>query len=91
MGKALVDQLGYPLSTVLQALDLAHSSFYYRSQKAEAPGLEADMQLVAGQFPTYGTRRMTHVKAGMKSPPIIGINCPLFIERIVPCDPLTIL
>ena len=31
------------------------------------------------------------VKAGMKSPPIIGINCPLFIERIVPCDPLTIL
>lgn len=60
MGKALVEQLGYPLSTVLQALDLAHSSFYYRSQKAEAAGLEADMQLVAGQFPTYGTRRMTH-------------------------------
>jgi transposase InsO family protein len=60
MGKALVAQLGYPVSIVLKALDLARSSYYYPSRKAAEDGLEADMQLVAGQFPTYGTRRMTH-------------------------------
>ena len=58
--RALVDWLDCPVDPALEVLDLARSSYYYHSQKAVDNRLEADMQLVAGQFPTYGTRRMTH-------------------------------
>jgi transposase InsO family protein len=39
---------------------LPHSTFYYRSQAVEESQLEADMEKVLGEFPTYGTRRVTH-------------------------------
>ncbi len=58
--KALVEQLDCPVELVLEVLELPHSSYYYQPRKAAQTQLEADMQLVAGQFPTYGTRRMTH-------------------------------
>ena len=58
--RALVEWFDCPVDTVLEVLALAHSSYYYRSQKMADCRLEADMQLVAGQFPTYGTRRMRH-------------------------------
>lgn len=58
--KALSEQYHYPVGLAREVLDLSGSSYYYRSQKAAEDSLEADMQRVAGQFPTYGTRRMTH-------------------------------
>jgi len=58
--RALIEWFDCPVNQALQVMDLARSSYYYHSQTAVEAGLEADMQLVAGQFPTYGTRRMTH-------------------------------
>jgi len=58
--RALIEWFDCPVEQALEVVDLPHSSYYYRSQKATDRHLEADMQLVAGQFPTYGTRRMTH-------------------------------
>jgi putative transposase len=58
--RALIEWFDCPVEQVLEVVDLSHSSYYYQSQKATDVRLEADMQLVAGQFPTYGTRRMTH-------------------------------
>jgi transposase InsO family protein len=58
--RALIEWFACPVEPALEVLDLAHSSYYYHSQKAAESRLETDLQLVAGQFPTYGTRRMTH-------------------------------
>ena len=58
--KTLSEAHGYPIGLACQVVELERSSYYYRSRKAVEAGLEADLQLVAGQFPTYGTRRMTH-------------------------------
>jgi transposase InsO family protein len=56
----LVEWFDCPVNAALEVLELARSSYYYHSQKAADNHLETDMQLIAGQFPTYGTRRMTH-------------------------------
>ena len=56
----LSEELGYPVGQACELVELARSSYYYRSRNVTDPGLEADLQRVAGQFPTYGTRRMTH-------------------------------
>lgn len=58
--RALVEWFDCPVESALEVLGLPRSSYYYRSQKAADHHLETDMQLIAGQFPTYGTRRMTH-------------------------------
>ncbi len=58
--RALIEWFDCPVNTALEVLELARSSYYYRSQAVTDSRLETDMQLVAGQFPTYGTRRMTH-------------------------------
>lgn len=58
--RALVERYDCPVDMALEVLELAHSSYYYRREKTIEQRLEGDMQLVAGQFPTYGTRRMTH-------------------------------
>jgi len=60
MARALMEWFVCPVETALEGLDLARSSYYYCGQKTADSQLEADMQLVAGQFPTYGSRRMTH-------------------------------
>jgi putative transposase len=58
--RALIEWFDCPVDPALEVLELARSSYYYRSRAVADSRLEADMQLVAGQFPTYGTRRMTH-------------------------------
>ncbi len=58
--RALIEWFDCPVEQALEVLNLARSSYYYHRQKAADSRLEADMQLVAGQFPTYGTRRMTN-------------------------------
>ena len=38
---------------------MSRSSYYYRSQRGEESQLEADLETVAGQYPKYGTRRIS--------------------------------
>jgi putative transposase len=56
----LVEQEGYAIAAVCDLLSLPRSTFYYRSVKAGEGELEAIVKSIAGQFPTYGTRRVTH-------------------------------
>jgi putative transposase len=59
MVKILVEQQNLPLKLALHLLDLPRSTYYYQSQKADEEQLQADLEKVAGQYPTYGTRRIT--------------------------------
>jgi putative transposase len=58
--QGLVEWHKYPVELACQLVDLPRSSFYYKSRKADESCLEGDLRAVAGQFPTYGTRRITH-------------------------------
>jgi putative transposase len=49
----------YPISLVCQALDLARSSYYYRTPSAEDPALTEALLRLAEEWPTYGYRRLT--------------------------------
>jgi putative transposase len=60
MAEILVKQHRLPLKLALNLLELPRSTYYYRSQKRDESQLEADLGKVAGQYPTYGTRRMTY-------------------------------
>lgn len=56
---ALHTEHGYTLATLCQVLGLARSSFYRPPKEAADEALEAAIQHIQGQFPTYGTRRVT--------------------------------
>jgi transposase InsO family protein len=43
-----------------RVLDLPRSSYYYCAQTKEEDDLKNAVQSVAGQYPTYGTRRIAH-------------------------------
>ena len=51
---------GYPLGSVCELLGLSHSTFYYRPVPAGEEELKKAIDEIAGQYPTYGTRRVTH-------------------------------
>jgi transposase InsO family protein len=49
----------YPVGLVCQTLNLARSSFYYAAAPAtDETQLKADLKAVAGDWPTYGYRRL---------------------------------
>jgi putative transposase len=50
----------YPLGTACQLLGLARSTCYYQVVQRDESELEGAIDEIAGQFPTYGTRRVTH-------------------------------
>lgn len=58
--KTLKEWHASPVEVACELLDLPRSTYYYRSHKEQDSQLEADLQMVAGQHPTYGTRRVTH-------------------------------
>lgn len=61
MAQELVRLHRYPVRSVCDFLDLPRSSYYYQKKESlETQRLEADLKLVAGQHPTYGTRRLMH-------------------------------
>jgi transposase InsO family protein len=60
MVQILVEKHGYAVRRACDLLGLSPSSYYYRRQTAEDLRLEADLKLLAGQHPTYGTRRLMH-------------------------------
>lgn len=49
----------YPKKTVCAVLNLSRSSYYYRPQLPDDETLQAAIREVAGEFPTYGYRRVT--------------------------------
>jgi len=50
---------GYPVQVVCQTLGCPRSSYYYRRQQPDEAVLQAALQQVAGEWPTYGYRRLT--------------------------------
>lgn len=49
---------GYPVKTVCQAVGYPHSNYYYRPKEREEKALKAVIIELAGQWPTYGYRRI---------------------------------
>ena len=58
--QALVEEKRGSVKMICETVGLRRSSYYYRSQRGEEGQLEADLETVAGQYPKYGTRRITH-------------------------------
>jgi len=50
----------YPLGAACELVGLPRSTFYYRSGLADESDLETAIDEIASQYPTYGTRRVTH-------------------------------
>lgn len=48
------------MKTACETVGLPRSTYYYRSQRGDENQLQADLETVAGQYPKYGTRRITH-------------------------------
>jgi len=51
---------GYPLASVCRILGLSRSSYYYCSAETDDAAVEDAVKDIARQFPTYGSRRITH-------------------------------
>lgn len=64
--RSLHDSCGFPIGQACKLVELARSSFYYRSCKADESQLIADLEEVSGQHVTYGTRR---VRSQLRRPP----------------------
>jgi putative transposase len=60
MTQILVKEYGCSVGLACQLMGLAHSSYYYRNKVKDEGQLLHDMEEVLGEFPKYGTRRVTH-------------------------------
>jgi len=58
MVRSLHDWYGCQIGQACELVELPHSSYYYRSHKADESQLVADLEEVSGQYVTYGTRRI---------------------------------
>lgn len=56
----MLNQEGYTIRAACEVTELPRSSYYYRASETEESQLETAIEEIAGQFPTYGTRRVTH-------------------------------
>jgi transposase InsO family protein len=52
-------QTDYPVKTICEVLDLPRSTFYHTRAVTEECELRAELLDLAGQYPTYGYRRLT--------------------------------
>ena len=50
---------GYPVGVACTVLALSHSSYYYHAEKKDERELEEAIEQIAGEFPKYGTRRVS--------------------------------
>jgi len=60
MAKALVEVYDCPVQVACKVVGLAHSSYYYQTQRQDESQLQFDLEQEAGHYPTYGSRRLTH-------------------------------
>jgi len=56
----MLDQEGYSIQAACEVVELPRSSYYYQASEVDESELEAAIEEIAGQFPTYGTRRVAH-------------------------------
>ena len=56
----MLNQEGYSIRAACDVAELPRSSYYYRASDVEEGQLETAIEEIAGRFPTYGTRRVTH-------------------------------
>jgi transposase InsO family protein len=49
----------YPVTVLCETLDCARSSFYYKAQPGDDTTLRAAIERLAGEWPTFGYRRVT--------------------------------
>jgi transposase InsO family protein len=56
----LVEEYAARSGMACRVLDLPRSSYYYHAQVKHESELQEAIRNVAGQYPTYGTRRITH-------------------------------
>jgi transposase InsO family protein len=56
----LSDQEAYPVSVACDLLELSPSTYYYRPVQSDESELEAAIEEIAGQYPIYGSRRVTN-------------------------------
>jgi transposase InsO family protein len=56
----MAEYLHAPIELACELVELPRSTYYYNSHKADQSQWEQDMEQVVGQFPLYGTRRVTH-------------------------------
>jgi putative transposase len=49
----------YPIEVICAVLDLPRSSYYYHAQRDDEAALKAAIVQLAGEWPTYGYRRIT--------------------------------
>ena len=56
----LSEQEDYPVSAACELVELSPSTYYYRPVQSDESELEAAIEEIAGQFPIYGTRRVTN-------------------------------
>lgn len=49
----------YPVQVVCQTLECPRSSYYYQSEQRDESALKEALKQAAGQWPTYGYRRLT--------------------------------
>ncbi len=50
---------GYPVGVACRVLALPSSTYYYAAQAGDETGLREAIEAVLGEFPTYGSRRVT--------------------------------
>jgi len=55
----MLREAGYPVGVACTVLALSHSSYYYHADKKDERELEEAIEEIAGEFPTYGTRRVS--------------------------------
>jgi putative transposase len=53
-----MSQENYPITTACDIVGLSKSSYYYKAVDVDETKLEAAIEEIAGQLPTYGTRRI---------------------------------
>ncbi len=62
----------YPLTPLCRLLELPRSSYYYQPLEADESELRTAIEAVAGEFPTYGSRRVA--KQVGRAPYAIRVN-----------------
>jgi hypothetical protein len=48
----------FPIRSICQVLELARSTAYYQTHRADDQGLRQALVALAEQYPTYGSRRL---------------------------------
>jgi len=56
----LSQEESYPIGAACDLIGLSRSTYYYQPVPSDESELEEAIDKVAGQYPTYGTRRVTH-------------------------------